>query len=221
MEFEGDFETHLTVRPVAGHGRPGTGTAYEALERWAGAHGMKLTRILLDRGASPDQPMLSERGRGSLTALRAAARLRSAHLAAAGFRVVRVKIEAAPWNGDVPRTAAEAAALPPVCHFEHHVKLSLRDGTETAAARTVAERHGAHLSRNARRATDGPAHERFVTQRCRGVGRDGARRELEALLAALDQAGLHVLEREEEFVVHDDHPGLDAGWITERAGAAV
>ncbi|WP_323180616.1 hypothetical protein [Streptomyces atratus] len=33
--------------------------------------------------------------------------------------------------------------------------------------------------------------------------------------------GLEVLEVEEEFVVHDDHPAVDAGWIDERAGAPV
>lgn len=30
---------------------------------------------------------------------------------------------AAPWNEDVPRTAEEAAALDPLCHFEHHIPL--------------------------------------------------------------------------------------------------
>ncbi|MGW0935923.1 hypothetical protein [Streptomyces sp. NPDC002666] len=109
----------------------------------------------MDGGAAPDQPMLTEQGRGSLTGRRAAAGLRVAALRAAGFSVVRVKIEAAPWNADVPRTPAEAAALPLVCHFEHHVKLLLRGEPQLALARHVAERHDAHLSRNARR-TAGP-----------------------------------------------------------------
>ncbi|WNI21354.1 hypothetical protein [Streptomyces sp. ITFR-16] len=221
-EFKGEFETHLTVRLDAGAGGAADDTAeFARLEQWARALGLKLTRILLDRGATPDQPMLTEGGRGSLTALRAAARLRSEALASAGFPVVRVKIEAAPWNEDVPRTAAEAAALSPVCHFEHHIKLLLRDGPDLALARAVAGRHSAHLSRNARRTVTGGRHERFVTQRCRGVGRPGARTELDALLASLNSAGLDVLECEEEFVVYDDCPAVDAGWMEERSGAAV
>ncbi|MDK0523131.1 hypothetical protein [Streptomyces sp. ML-6] len=216
-EFEGEFETHLTVRfdPRA------DGAEEDArLARWARRHGLKLTRIVLDRGAVPDQPMLTERGRGSLSGQRAAAELRAQALRAAGFPVIRVKIEAAPWNEDVPRTADEAAALSPDCHFEHHVKLLLSGGSDLLAARAAAERHGAHLSRNARR-TDGPGrHERFVTQRCRAVGRPGARARLDALLRALDDAGLEVLETEEEFVVHDDHPAVDAGWIDERVEVA-
>lgn len=160
--FRGEFETHLTVRPDA-HTVSGA-----RLERWAGQHGLKLTRIVLDRGAVPDQPMLTEQGRGTLAEQRATARLRSAELRAAGFSLVRVKIEAAPWNEDIPRTADEAAELSSVCHFEHHVKLLLSDEPEVSAARDVAERHSAHLSRNARRTARHGRHERFVTQRCRG-----------------------------------------------------
>ncbi|MET7630622.1 MULTISPECIES: hypothetical protein [unclassified Streptomyces] len=208
--FRGEFETHLTVRPDA-HTVSGA-----RLERWAGQHGLKLTRIVLDRGAVPDQPMLTERGRGTLAEQRAAARLRSAELRAAGFSVVRVKIEAAPWNEDIPRTADEAAELSSVCHFEHHIKLLLSGEPEVAAARDVAELHSAHLSRNARRAARRGRHERFVTQRCRGVGRPEARARLDDLLGALAAAGLEVAEVEEEFVVHDDHPAVDAGWIDER-----
>ncbi|MET7855757.1 hypothetical protein ABZS81_00725 [Streptomyces sp. NPDC005318] len=210
--FRGEFETHLTVRLGA------DAAAGARLERWAGLNGLKLTRIVLDRGAVPDQPMLTERGRGTLAEQRAVARLRAAELRAAGFSVVRVKIEAAPWNEEIPRTAVEAAALSPVCHFEHHVKLLLSGEAEVAMARAVAERHSAHLSRNARRAALQGRHERFVTQRCRGVGRTQARVRLDALLGALAAAGLEVTETEEEFVVHDDHPAVDAGWIDERTG---
>lgn len=71
----------------------------------------------------------------------------------------------------------------------------------------MAVRHGAHLSRNARRAVGGGRHERFVTQRRHAVGRAGAR------------AGLQVSECEEEFVVHGDRPALDVGWIEERPGS--
>ncbi|MDX3511172.1 hypothetical protein PV755_19865 [Streptomyces caniscabiei] len=230
-EFAGEFETHLTVAAGSVAGDEGR------IRRWAERHRVKYTRIVLDRGAVPDQPMLTVRGRGALSAQRAAASAWVERLGAEGFAVARVKIEATPWNADVPRTAAEARALPPGCYFEHHVKLALADGTEVATVRALAERHEAHVSRNARRAlratgraggqrgaaggdgSDGrPArgHERFVTQRCRDVGRPEARRRLDALLDALATAGFEAVEVEEEFVVHDDRPQLDAGWIRER-----
>jgi hypothetical protein len=219
-EFTGEFETHLTVVAGCAVGDE------DRLRRWAERHRVKYTRIVLDRGATPDQPMLTVRCRGTLSAQRAAASVWAGRLRAEGFEVVRVKIEATPWNGDVPRTAAEARALPPGCYFEHHVKLALADDTEVATVRTLAEHHCAHVSRNARRESgrvDGRqggrptgGHERFVTQRCRDVGRPEARRRLDALLDALVTAGFRAVEVEEEFVVHDDRPALDAGWIHER-----
>ncbi|MFE7836018.1 hypothetical protein ACFU53_08155 [Streptomyces sp. NPDC057474] len=214
-DFAGEFETHLTVGSGSVAGDEGR------IRRWAERHRVKYTRIVLDRGATPDQPMLTVRGEGVLPARRAAASAWVERLGAEGFEVARVKIEAAPWNEDVPRTAAEARALPPGCYFEHHVKLALADGAEVVAVRALAELHSAHVSRNARRelsGRSGSGHERFVTQRCRGVGRPEARRRLDALLDALAAAGFKAVEVEEEFVVHDDRPALDSGWIDEGTG---
>ncbi|MGW0843158.1 hypothetical protein ACWD26_23990 [Streptomyces sp. NPDC002787] len=210
-DFAGEFETHLTVVSESVAGDEGR------IRRWAERHRVKYTRIVLDRGTTPDQPMLTVRGSGGLSAQRVAASAWVERLGAEGFGVARVKIEAAPWNEDVPRTAAEARALPPGCYFEHHVKLALADETEVAAVRVLVERHSAHVSRNARRDLGGRGHERFVTQRCRDVGRAEARRRLDALLDALAAAEFKAVEVEEEFVVHDDRPALDSGWIDERA----
>ncbi|WP_406335684.1 hypothetical protein [Streptomyces sp. NBC_00203] len=209
-DFAGEFETHLTVVCTSMAGDEGR------IRRWAERHRVKYTRIVLDQGATPDQPMLTVRGHSVLSAQREAALTWIERLGAEGFGVARVKIEAAPWNEDVPRTAAEAQGLPPGCYFEHHVKLALPDESEMAAVRVLAERHTAHVSRNARRDLGDRGHERFVTQRCRGVGRTEARRRLDALLDALATAGFKAVEVEEEFVVHDDHPALDSGWIDEK-----
>ncbi|MET9832288.1 hypothetical protein ABZ078_23985 [Streptomyces sp. NPDC006385] len=211
-EFAGEFETHLTVAADAASG------AEDRLPRWAERHRVKYTRILLDRGATPDQPMLTVSGRGTLSAQRTAALAWTERLSADGFAVTRVKIEAAPWNADVPRTAAEATALPHGCYFEHHVKLVVADAAQVASARALAERHTAHVSRNARRSLGERGHARFVTQRCRGVGRPEARRRLAALVSDLVDSGFAVMEVEAEFVVHDDRPDLDRGWIDERVG---
>ncbi|MFE4758496.1 hypothetical protein ACFRIB_51570 [Streptomyces mirabilis] len=205
-DFAGEFDSHLTVVSTSMAG------GEVRIRRWAERHRVKYTRIVLDRGATSDQPMVTVRGHGDLSAQREAALTWIERLCAEGFGVARVKIEAGPWNEDVPRTSAEAQALPPGCYFEHHVKLALADETEVEVVRALAERHTAHVSRNARRDLGGRGHERFVTQRCRGVGRTEARRRLDALATA----GFKAAEVEEEFVVHDDRPTLDSGWIDER-----
>jgi hypothetical protein len=201
--FAGDFETHLTV--AAG--------AHERLCGWAERRGLKFTRIQLEAGAGADQPMVTARGRGSLDAQRAAAAALVRDLGADGFTVVRVKIEASPFNADVPQSATEAASLPPGCYFEHHVKLLLAGDADVAQAREASHQHGGRLSRNARRNRADGRQERFVTQRCYGVGRPEARQRLDALLSAVTAAGYPAIEVEEEFVVVDDNPALDHGWI--------
>ena len=195
--LDGDFEIHLTL------------LADPRLADVAEAHGLKYTRIVLDRGATPDQPMLTLRARGPLATVVAEGQAWVARLAGDGFTVVRVKVEASPFNAGVPQHDAE---VPPERYFEHHVKLVL--GTpEIEAARRISGRHTAHLSRNARRGDAGGRHERFVTQRCHGCGRPEARRRLDALVAELTAAGFAIAEVEQEYVVLDSNPAVDAGWI--------
>jgi hypothetical protein len=65
----------------------------------------------------------------------------------------------------------------------------------------------------------GEGRPRRWAERCRGVGRVEDRRHLDAFLDDLATAGFKAVEVEEEFVVHADRPGLDSGWIDERADA--
>ncbi|MCC3778168.1 hypothetical protein K6I33_003121 [Streptomyces sp. UNOB3_S3] len=207
--FSGDFEAHLTVRAEG----PAT---VDALERYAAAHDMKCAHIVLDRGRTPSQPMLTLRGSGRLPVVRKAVEDAARGVRGAGFAVVRTKIEATPWAEGVPGTDAEAADLGARYYFEHHVKLLLAPGTDTSALTVLAEAHGAHLSRNARRVRADGRTERFVTQRCRLVGRPTAERRLDALLTALRDAGYEMASSEREFVVHDSDESVDDGWISEQ-----
>ncbi|MEV6210922.1 hypothetical protein [Kitasatospora sp. NPDC051914] len=203
-EFRGDFEIHLTVAPQQGR----------ALAAWAAGRGLKVVDIELARGAVPRQPMLTLTVSGTLAEAEALAARTGAEAGSAGFTVLRTKIEAAPWTAGVPATDGQAQALGPAYYFEHHVKLLLDapPGPELAAA---AERHDAHLSRNARRTRPDGQIEHFVTQRCRLVGADTAGRRLDGLLDAL--AGHRIASVEREFAVLDTAEDLDDGWITETA----
>jgi hypothetical protein len=207
VEFAGEFETHITVRTA-------DPARIDSLRVWAEHHRLSFHHIVLDRGQTPSQPMIGRRGRGVLSGELAAASELSRLLHAAGFVVSRIKIEAAPWNRDVPDTDA-AAAEHPGRYFEHHVKLALAPATDFTALTALAVAHSAHLSRNARRVRDDGLQERFITQRCHSAGHPTARARLGALLAALAEGGYAVVSTEEEFVVYDSAPGVDAGWLDE------
>ncbi|WP_240809855.1 hypothetical protein [Actinomadura sp. WMMA1423] len=126
----------------------------------------------------------------------------------------RTKIEAAPWNEGVPASDAEADGL---CYFEHHIKLLLDPGDDTAALAETVVPHGAHLSRNARRVRADGRSERFVTQRCHRVGARTAGQRLDTLTSVLRANGHDIASVEREFVVFDGNASLDDGWITEGA----
>ncbi len=209
LAFEGDFETHVTVRCDRADAH--------RLERWAASVELKLTVIVLGRGRVPVQPMITLRGSGTLGAQYTAAGAVVGRLKTAGFEVARVKIEASPWTRGVPGDDEDALCLGAGCYFEHHVKLLLDAGCDVAALTRLVVPHGAHVSWNARRVLDAGRHERFVTQRCHGVGLAAAGKRLEELCTMLYERGYEIVSVEREFVVFDSDASLDAGWI-ERNG---
>lgn len=207
MEFTGDFETHLTVRL-------GGAADVAPLRDWAAQRGLKCTHIVLARGQAVSQPMLTFHGRGRLSVEWSTAfALAESIKREGGFDVTRIKIEAAPMNEDVPVSDDDGRAQPPDRYFEHHVKLLLDPADDLDAITRIAQRHAAHVSRNALRHRDDGRQERFITQRCFQVGRDTATRALNRLLDELKVAGYELIDIEQEFVVYDSNVALDAGWI--------
>ncbi|MFJ1644046.1 hypothetical protein [Streptomyces sp. NPDC088258] len=206
--IEGEFETHLTVRAE----RRDRGAS---LGDWAAAHGLRLSRTVLDRGRTPSRPTLTLRGSGSLAEQRRATERCVQRLAEAGFTVVRTKLVAAPWNDGVPQDDTEAAALPAHCRFEHRVTLRLAIPYHAGRLTALVEEHRAHVSRDARRVLPGGVQERVVTQHIAGAGRLSARALLGTLLDALAGAGFRPADVHEEFVLYDDNPAADGGWVEE------
>jgi len=212
MDFAGEFETHLTVILPIDDGE------VDRLRAWGEVRGLKCTHIVLARGTSASQPMLTREARGDLAGQLAAAEAIAADLEAAGFAVARIKVEASPFNRDLPQTDADGDRQPPDRYFEHHVKLLLDHPVDVERVTAIARDHAAHVSRNALRTREDGREERFVTQRCYRVGRETAQRRMTELIDALKAAGHHVLEAEAEFVVYDGNLSLDAGWLDEESG---
>lgn len=210
MTFAGELETHLTVHLDAL-------CKVNALQEWGQQHGCKFTHVVLDRGTSASQPMLTRGVQGTLPDERGVAAQLGVLLGAAGFLVTRIKIEAAPWNCDVPQTAREAAVYGAEYYWEHHIKLLLEPGADTDTIARLVQPHQARLSRNAFKTRPDEQQERFVTQRCYGVGRDGAQEQLDTLLKTLAPLPFAVLEVEQEYVIYDSNLALDAGWLEEGA----
>ncbi|MFS8096624.1 nucleotidyl transferase AbiEii/AbiGii toxin family protein [Lentzea alba] len=198
--FAGEFELHLT----------GSEWQVDELAKFAEQHQVKFSHIELNGGEVPSQPMLTIGANGTIDEVRAVVEQWRTRMFEAELYLVRVKIEAAPWNEGVPRSDEDAD---PELYFEHHVKVLMVGNWHTWHAQVyrAINGHEAHISRNARRRYDDGSQERFITQRCFGVGRETAKAKLEALLADLHE--FEVLEVEEEYVVDDDALHIDNGWI--------
>lgn len=199
------YESHMTVLC--------DGDELRGLERWAERRGgVKFTHIELARGRTASQPMLTLRGtRRSYREEVSAVRKVSESLAGDGFAVARVKVECVPWAAEVPQDDADVPAAADGRHFEHHVKLLLEPAYDREALVAVVVRHGAHVSWNARRRRADGREERFVTQRCHGVGAGRAGSALDALLSEL--RCYEVVDVEREYVLLDSGPELDEGWL--------
>lgn len=207
MEFTGELETHLTVCLQKTK-------SIDELRDWGAMHRLKCLHIVLEKGEVPSQPMLTRRAIGKLPdEIVAADRLKEL-LIEDGFAVSRIKIEAAPWNEDVPQSAAEIKEHSSQRYFENHIRILCDSQADTFELIRTVTNHSAHLSRNAlRRRHDNGLEERFVTQRCRKDGYTESRDRLNALLHEVRALGYIVIDVEEEYVVYDSNLAIDAGWI--------
>ena len=205
MEFEGDFETHWTVVEDRRVG-------LERITEVARRHGLKVTHIVLSRGASRSQLMLTRRRQTTLSVELADAQSMARGLGREGLQVQRVKIETCVDNDDIPMTN-EVARVEASRYFEHHIKVRHERSADLRPVTLVAEAHDAHLSRSVMGENNDGGVQRFVTQRCYGVGLPTAETLLEALNTALADADLDVLSTTQEYVVYDSNIALDAGWI--------
>ncbi|HEX8251467.1 MAG TPA: hypothetical protein VF599_25055 [Pyrinomonadaceae bacterium] len=206
MEFFGELETHLTICLTESK-------SIEDLRDWGTPRGLKCLHIVLEQGEVCSQPMLTRRTTGKLTGEIDAAESLKNLLIADGFTVSRIKIEAAPWNEDVPQSAAEIVRYSPLRYFESHTRIICDKETDKIVLIETVTKHSAHLSRNALRRREDGLEERFITQRCRTGGYAESLSQLNALLREIRGLGYTVIDVEEEYVVYDSNLEIDAGWI--------
>lgn len=193
------FETHVTVKDSA---------TDEILNQIAAEVGGKVTKIVLARGQSPVQPMITFFGGGTLSDQLDAAERLTSRLKEDGCEVVRVKVE----------VDLDAGKEMDWLYAEQHLKILMGVSDDALVSlRRDALGIGAHVSRNARH-SEGDSEFRFVTTRV------WPERSVKQVYQAfnngafhLDRHGWTIIDDEREVVVYDSNVDLDRGWLPEGA----
>jgi hypothetical protein len=119
--YAGQFESHVSVEAQDAQ-------TLERFRETCGEIGVKCLLIELSRGVTRSQPMANSFHHGTFQQARSEVMDLAKFLARRGFPVLRVKIEAAPDNCDIPETDEHTKSLPPDNYFEFHAKLILPGG---------------------------------------------------------------------------------------------
>lgn len=198
------FEAHLTVSPSASAGWR------EGFEGSCRRLGLKPLLIEAPGAVLPIQPMSSSFHHGTYADVKSEVLSLRDTLAAQGYSVLRVKIEA------VGRTSAcMPAGLPDEgCYFELHPKVHLPPGSDLGRLRQLCDTANAHLSRNPRRVHSDGSQDRFVTLRLCDSDRAEALERERALRHALTSSGYAPTPGTLEYALLDTHVALDAGWAS-------
>jgi hypothetical protein len=216
----GSFELHVFASPLD----PGPADA----QRFKDACGERMKALLLNLdyvGKGFVGVLQSSRYvQGDVATARAAAAEDAEILRAAGFEVIREKVEALASCAGVPRDAEDARRSPKDRYFEFHVLVDRPgrplDDADVASLRGVADEFARELgtpvplSYNALK----PA-QRFLNMRARGVGLAEAMRPVRALEAAIaGMDGLIIKKVIAEYICYDSNRAVDNGWLEPVSG---
>lgn len=155
---------------------------------------------------------------GDATSAREAARVDADVLRAAGFTVIREKVEALATDPGVPRDASDATRSPADRYFEFHLLIDGKDRPlsedDMLGLRALSTEFAARferpvpLSYNALK----PA-QRFLNVRARACGLDEAMRPVDELARAIAARDLVVKKTIAEYICFDSNRAVDNGWL--------
>jgi hypothetical protein len=155
---------------------------------------------------------------GDVASAREAAARDAEILRAAGFDVIREKVEALATDPGVPRDAADAARSPADRYFEFHLLIDGKTGplseADMIALREISTQLATKferpvpLSYNALK----PA-QRFLNVRAHGVGIDQAMQPVDELARAIAERDLIVKKTIAEYICFDTNRAVDNGWL--------
>ncbi|MGB0905848.1 MAG: hypothetical protein ACPGVT_00020 [Maricaulaceae bacterium] len=208
MRYSGPIEVHITVEI---ENTPSERARFQAA---CVAQNGKSIWIELEQGQTINQPMYGARFSSSVQEQANEIR-RLVDILGQDFSITRIKVEAGPYNENIPQSESDARDEPAECYFEHHVALGLKPDTDFDQLKSDLATYDGYLSRNAfKTASKTGLQTRFVTQRFKSIGQAAADTRLDHLLNYAKQLNIEVVDVEREYNIFDSNLHLDKGWMS-------
>ena len=134
-------------------------------------------------------------------------------LAAAGFTVVRRKIETVPWHPAAPSKQHANPVMPPSCYFECHFSVRLTSAEQQYQLSTIAADCQCHLSRNVFKRHDDGTATVMLTYRSYEDLYETVQDTVASIKARLLAEGFALDKDLIEFSLFDSKVTHDAAWL--------
>jgi len=137
----------------------------------------------------------------------------SAQLTRLGYKVVREKIETAPWHPGAPKK--EGIPMPKNCYFESHISVEIDDSKEKRKElESLASRLNAHVSKNTFKKIDDGIYILMLTIRDQHVCRSEFEEKIKNAISEIKGDGWVIPQKEIiEFAIYDTKLSHDYLWL--------
>lgn len=137
----------------------------------------------------------------------------STYLTRLGYKVVREKVETAPWHPGAPKKPGDT--MPKDCYFESHIGIEIDGSEETREELTQQARMlNAHLSKNMFKKLEDGKYIIMLTIRDSHVCRQEFEERIEFAIKMLQENGYRMPKKEVvEFAIYDTKLNHDYLWL--------
>jgi hypothetical protein len=139
-------------------------------------------------------------------------------LTAAGFTVVREKIETVPWHPAAPSEEYGQSEMPKDCYFESHIAVLITDDAVKSHVQSLCAERNLHLSRNAMKRYENGSYRQMITYRAYTGTREHFLQVLQSHVDALrliqtTEGPLDIDKVITEFSLFDSRVHHDRSWL--------
>lgn len=130
-----------------------------------------------------------------------------------GYKVLREKVESAPWHPGAP--AKDGDAMPQGCYFESHISIEFDNSDESREElASAARRINGHLSKNVFKKIEDGRYIVMITIRDYHVGREEFEGKIKAAVQHLNEGGWKMPKKPIiEFAIYDTKISHDYLWL--------